>query len=226
VFADLGGSGHRKRSPLPWVLLALVALVVLTWYFSDRWLGGLGAYLVDEATPSRADAAVVLAGPQASARLSEAARLYRAGVVDTVIINGGRQDAALAWLNAQGIVPDCRWHSHPLAALEVMGVPATDVIAVEAPQAYDTMTEARRVGARIIELGLGEIVLTTSHYHTRRAGMTWRRLHGERLRIHTVGASNDGYRPDGWWRDRRQTRWVLAEYGALAYLWWHGTGPD
>ena len=30
----------------------------------------------------------------------------------------------------------------------------------------------------------------------------------------------DIYNPQGWWREGKQIRWVLAEYGAWIYYYW------
>ncbi len=35
-----------------------------------------------------------------------------------------------------------------------------------------------------------------------------------------VSAQTDPYDPDHWWKDGRQIRWVLAEYGGWVYYWW------
>jgi len=34
----------------------------------------------------------------------------------------------------------------------------------------------------------------------------------------------DPYDPGSWWRNGRQIRWVMAEYGAWIYYWWKTLG--
>ena len=43
---------------------------------------------------------------------------------------------------------------------------------------------------------------------------------GNRLSIYMVAAASDPYDPDNWWKDGRQIRWLLAEYGAWIFYWW------
>jgi hypothetical protein len=62
--------------------------------------------------------------------------------------------------------------------------------------------------------------VTTSKSHTRRAGFIWRNLFKNRLTVRVVAAANDPYDPAGWWKQGRQIRWALAEYGAWIYYWW------
>jgi hypothetical protein len=35
-----------------------------------------------------------------------------------------------------------------------------------------------------------------------------------------VATAGDIYNPHGWWREAKQIRWVLAEYGAWIYYCW------
>jgi uncharacterized SAM-binding protein YcdF (DUF218 family) len=213
------GTGRRvARRVRTFVLVTL--LLALPWAFADTLLTAMGRLVVDVRIPTRADAAVVLAGPTYWARLQEAARLYRAGIVDVLVIDGGRKDDTLRQLEAAGFAPACPWYQDSLTALEMMGVPATDVVAIDASEAYDTVSEALWVGAAIERLGLRELIITTSQYHTRRSGLIWRAVSAGRFTIYTAGASGDGYTPNGWWRDGRQVRWLLAEYGGFLYYGW------
>jgi hypothetical protein len=62
--------------------------------------------------------------------------------------------------------------------------------------------------------------VTTSKSHTRRAAFIWRNLFKDQLTVCVVAAATDPYDPAGWWKQGRQIRWVLAEYGAWLYYWW------
>jgi hypothetical protein len=35
-----------------------------------------------------------------------------------------------------------------------------------------------------------------------------------------VSAEIDPYDPRSWWKDGRQIRWILAEYGVWFIYWW------
>jgi hypothetical protein len=45
-------------------------------------------------------------------------------------------------------------------------------------------------------------------------------MYGDDLVVNMVGAQSDSYDPNLWWKDGRQIRRVLAEYGAWIYYWW------
>jgi hypothetical protein len=104
--------------------------------------------------------------------------------------------------------------------LELLEVPRKDVIPISAEDAYDTVSEAERVGKTLVTEKFRSIMITTSKYHTRRARHIWRRLFGAHLEIRCVGARDDRFSPEGWWKDGRQVRSVLAEYGAWLYYFW------
>ena len=104
--------------------------------------------------------------------------------------------------------------------LNLLGVPENEVTTISAEDAYDTMSEAEAVGPELIRKKYKTVIITTSKYHTRRARHIWRELYGEKLDIKMVAAENDPYEPNGWWREGRQIRWVLAEYGAWVFYYW------
>ena len=202
-------------------LLLLVLLLVALGFAAPVLLEAAGRFLVSDDRTSRADAAVVLAtGVDYYPRLIEAAALYREQRVTRVVIDGNRKTDVLRRLEAQGFVPAASWDENSLRILELLGVPREDVLAVSAEDAYDTVSEAQLVGPALREAEIGSVLVTTSKSHTRRAGYIWQRLHGDWLRVASVAAREDPYRPDAWWRSGRQIRWVLAEYGAWLYLHW------
>jgi len=78
----------------------------------------------------------------------------------------------------------------------------------------------KKVTYIVLFLLLSRVIITTSKYHTRRARFIWSRLYKDQLIICAVSAKTDPYNPQGWWKEGRQIRWVLAEYGGWAYDWW------
>ena len=91
---------------------------------------------------------------------------------------------------------------------------------ISAEDAYDTVSEAKLVGAALIRQGFKRIIVTTSKYHTRRARYIWRHLFAGQLEVSVAAAAEDPFNPESWWRDGRQIRWLLAEYGAWVYYFW------
>jgi len=99
-------------------------------------------------------------------------------------------------------------------------VPRKDVLAVNAEDAYDTVSEAKIVGRQLMERGLKRLIITTSKSHTCRANHIWSSTFKGEMTICTVSAKTDPFSVNGWWKQGRQIRWVLAEYGAWVYYWW------
>jgi uncharacterized SAM-binding protein YcdF (DUF218 family) len=208
--------GHRLKT-----MAALVMALVCVYLCSEWLLAAAGAFLVHEKEPVQAQAAVVLnTGMAYFPRLMEAANLYRRGLVRTVVINGNRKTDELRSLEARGFVPCCTWDEDRRRILSLLGVPRRAIVAISAEDAYDTVSEAEAVGPALLRLNIATVILTTSKSHTRRANHIWQALWGDRLTICPVAARADPFDPDRWWKDARQIRWVLAEYGAWGYYGW------
>ncbi len=210
---------NKKRIFL-YILTVLMVAFVLGVVFSETALTALGKFLVSDQEPANADAAVVCLGPGWYTRLMEAAALYKAGFTDKVVINGNRKTQVTKKLEQMGYKGCCPWYEDGLRVLALLDVPREAVITVSVEDAYDTVSEAEAVGQALIEAGITSVIVTTSRYHTRRAGHIWRHTFPGQLSVRTVAARNDPFSPQGWWKEGRQIRWVMAEYGAWIYYFW------
>ncbi|MBW1800549.1 MAG: YdcF family protein [Deltaproteobacteria bacterium] len=214
----------RTKSKLKSLLAVLGVIIVLGalfFFLSGSILTSLGEFPVRDEIPASSDAVVVLcSGVEYYPRLIEAADLFRKGLATFVVINGNRKTDIVRQLEEKGFKRCCAWYEDALRVLELFGVPGDKVIRVSAEDAYDTMSEAEAVGPVLISKGFSRIILTTSKYHTRRAYHIWHEMFGKKLSICPVSAKSDPYDPHGWWREGRQIRWVLAEYGAWFFYWW------
>jgi uncharacterized SAM-binding protein YcdF (DUF218 family) len=152
--------------------------------------------------------------------LVQAAEIYRQGLANKVVFNGNRKTDMLRQLEADGFRRCCPWYADALRIIVMGGVPQKDIIWISAEDAYDTVSEAEAVGRELIRRHLKKIILTTSKSHTRRARFIWRNMYENQLMVGMVAAKSDPYDPNNWWKDGRQVRWVLAEYGAWIYYWW------
>ncbi len=209
---------RRSRHPR---LLTLIIITLLLWFFHVPLLSALGNWLVRDDASQPSDAAAVLStGIDYYPRLMEAARLYQQGLAARIVINGDRKSPALRRLEEMGYQRALPWHTEAIRILVVLGVPRDKILAIDAPDAYDTDSEAERVGGELVKQGIQSVTVTTSKYHTRRAGHIWQRLFAERLQIRTASAKHDPFDPDRWWQDGRQIRNLLAEYGAWVFLYW------
>jgi len=202
-------------------VIATFLLLGLLYVFRADWLGYLGRQLVADDPTATADVAVVLAtGVDYYPRLIQAARLYRDRRVERVVINGDRKTDALRDLERQGFERAAPWDEDPRRILELLGVPRERVWSVSVEDAFDTVSEAQGLAPALAQRGIASVILTTSKFHTRRALFVWTQVLGREEGVHASAAADDPFDPGGWWRDGRQVKQLLAEYGALIYYAW------
>ena len=203
-----------------WILTP-VALMVFVIIISGALFRIMGDMIVADEKASPADAVVVLSsGIEYYPRLIQAADLYRQGLAVNVVINGDRKTDTLRDLESKGFKTCCPWYADSVSILAILGVPEDKIIRISNQDAYDTVSEADVVGRELIKRKWTSVIITTSKYHTRRAKFIWQKMYKKRITIFMVSAKTDPYDPDNWWKDGRQIRWVLAEYGAWLYYWW------
>ena len=214
----------KKRKALFLGLMAFLFVAIL--YVSlGTILTGIGNFLVFDQKPVHSDAVVVLnTGMEYYPRLIEAARLFQNGFVRKIVINGNRKTDALRSFEKMGFQPCCPWYEERLRILEMLGVPRKYVILISAEDAYDTVSEATAVGNELIRKGFKRIIVASSKSHTRRANFIWSKMFRNKLSITSVSAKADQYDPQGWWKEGRQIRWVLSEYGAWLFYFWKKKG--
>lgn len=223
-----------RSSRLLCIALILAVTVVGLVCFSGPLLGAVGNFLITDDSPVLSDAIVVLfTGVDYYPRLIEAARLYKEGIAPKIVIDGDRKTDALRGLEKRGFHPCCPWYEDSLRVLTLLGVPRGDVMPIAAPDAYDTVSEAKAVGSELVSSGFKRIILTTSKFHSRRAHFIWSRMYEDKLAVISVAAKSDPFDAGGWWKSGRQIRWVLSEYGAWVYYGWktmtgmsHNRQPD
>lgn len=207
--------------PARWLfILGLGGLIAWLWL-----LPTLGTLLVRDMPPHQADAVVVLnTGVDYYPRLIEAARLVTEGHAPRIVINGNRKTPILRELEAAGFTPSQPWDTDRKRILNLLGVADERIISISAEDAYDTISEARGVAPALQAQGLRQLLIVTSRFHTRRAGHIWRQQLQGAFQITTIAARKDPFDPNGWWREGRQIKQLMAEYGGwLFYLWNGGT---
>ncbi len=209
------------------IVFALLLLGLFFLFSSEPILTRLGSFLILDEKPVDSDAVVVLnSGVEYYPRLIEAADLFQKGFVKRIVINGNRKTDTLRSLEEKGFKECCPWYENSLRILSLYGVPRDRVMWISAEDAYDTVSEAEIVGNELVQKGFKSIIVTTSKYHTKRARFIWVKMFGDRLSICAVSAKSDPFDPNGWWKEGRQVRWVLAEYGAWIYYYWKKFIPD
>ena len=202
-------------------ILIPVCLLVIMVVFSGTILRAVGQLIVVDEDPDRTDAVVVLnTGVEYYPRLIQAADLYRRGLAPHIVINGNRKTKTLRNLESQGFLKCCPWYADSVSILAMFGVPEAKIIRISNEDAYDTVSEADIVGRELLKRQWTTVIITTSKYHTRRARFIWQKMYSDQLAVYMVAAQDDPYDPNNWWKDGRQIRWVLAEYGAWIFYWW------
>lgn len=203
------------------VSIFLFCVVTGICFLSGRIFKFFGETLICDDPPIKSDAAIILnTGVEYYPRLIEAASVYKKGLAKKIVINGNRKTDSLRELEVKGFERCCPWYEDTIRILEVLDVPGSDVLPVSAEDAYDTVSEAEAVGGEMVAQGYKKIILITSKFHTRRAAHIWKEMYKEKLDITSVSAKSDPFDPSSWWKQGRQVRWVLAEYGAWIFYYW------
>lgn len=186
--------------------LALLVLMTLRW----------GGYLLmtRDALPAHADGAIILQASLVSedARIAGAAQLLQQGTVDNVLLSIPRQgywgqsfpDIAHAYLQKR--------YGPALGNRFGFCVTGLDVDSTE--------EEARALIPCIEEHHWHSLIIVTSNFHGRRAGMIWRRVCKQSrasFQIWVDGAADPSFQPYGWWRHRTYAKTWFFESTKLVW---------
>lgn len=191
---------------LRWLLAAaiLLALCVLRW--------GDDVLIVNEPVPGHADAAVVLQGSIVAekVRIAGAIDLLQQQRVDRVLISLPKESY---W--GQSIPTMARSYLERQYGNYVAG--RIDFCETSA-DVNSTWQEARAVRSCLQERNLQSIVIVTSNYHTRRAGLIWRSATRHEPNIHiSIEGVNDPEFQRPWWRYRQSAKIWLME--TMKLIW-------
>lgn len=183
------------------ITLLLISLV--------RWravLSYLGGFLVSPQTPQSADLIVVLAGDFWGPRVVKGADLAMQGYAPLTLFSGtpynGRMDGLLTieFLAKRG---------YPTQSFQSFGHHSRSTI----DEAIVLRPELERRGAK-------RVILVTSAYHSRRAGIVFRLL-CPGIQFMAIPAPDDHYHPDLWWEDASSRKLFFSEWSKIlgTILW-------
>lgn len=172
------------------------------------WLTALGRFTIGgSGEPQPADAILVLGGGFDGQREDTAARLYADGFAPVVITSG--TDVGLPALEAT-------YAELAAAHLTSAGVPGEAIIQFDATAS--TCDEALMLDEYARAAGWTRVLVVTDPFHTRRAGVLFRRvLRGSNVTVTLVAAEPSWFSVEGWWRDPVAGRVVASELIKLAY---------
>jgi uncharacterized SAM-binding protein YcdF (DUF218 family) len=201
----------RRRRVL--VIAVLVSAALLLAAFASYAFINIGRYLASEDPLSRADAILVLAGSDIERPL-EAVDLYTAGYAAHIVLTRESVEPAMEALRRRGINPpfEVEWQR---AVLVQLGV-AQDAVIIP-PRIHDnTAQEAQTLRDLAAAHGWRHVIVVSSKYHLRRAGMALRReLRETGVSVVMRGTRYDRAMPERWWSRRADIRWLLSEVPKL-----------
>jgi len=180
------------------LLIAAAAALLLLVLFHNPILAALGNFLVKAVPPRKADIIVVLAGDGFGLRILKAAELVKEGYAPKALISG-----------PDGLYGDSECDLAIPFAVRA-GYPESYFIHFE-HHAHSTAAEARVVSKKLHEMGVKRVMVVTSNYHTRRAGIMFHRAAPD-LDIFVVSANDEFFKPDSWWRDREARKIFFYEW--------------
>jgi uncharacterized SAM-binding protein YcdF (DUF218 family) len=196
---------------LGWTATALVCAFAIAGCLM-KW----GGYLLEASNPlpAHADAAVVLEGSLIGerARLAGAMQMLRQNITERVLIS---VPAESYWGEP---VPSMARHfietryGNDLAKRVDFCVVSSDV--------NSTLEEAQAIENCIREHPWQSVVIVTSDYHTRRAGIIWRRSIRKldpSLQISVHGVKDPAFQARGWWQKRLWAKTWLLESTKLIW---------
>jgi uncharacterized SAM-binding protein YcdF (DUF218 family) len=184
---------------LKWLFAAGVAIAFCVLY------GGGHLLIASDPQPGHVDAAIVLQGSMAAekARIAGAINLLQRGIADHALLS---------------VPKESYWgQSIPLVARSYLERNfGRDLAArVEFCETDETVNstreEAETVGACIRDHHWESMMIVTSNYHTRRAGMIWRQMtkNDPKTRIFITGVKDPEFQ-EPWWHDRQSAKvWVM-----------------
>jgi len=188
-------------------VFGLLVVIGLTVYLQPDDLKKCGSNPNSAVGCQTVDAIVAISGGDTKARAEEAVKLYKNGWSEKLIFSGAAQDKT-GPSNASVM---------KTVALQA-GVPETAIRLDE--YAENTIQNAENSGSIFNELQIKSVILVTSGYHQRRAGLEFDKRTGDvRIINHPVASDKDWgtmwwVTPWGWWLAMSEFVKIIAFYVA------------
>lgn len=193
----------RRVRLLLWCSIVSLGIVLA----HPLYLPAFAEFLIAEDMPRQADAILVLAGgSETGGRLQRAVDLLNQGLAPLLVLSG----VDIAWRTNYADIN--------LAHAKALGV-FDDRIVVVRHSSHSTIDEARAVLAALQTASIKRLIVVTSDFHTRRAGIIYRRqTRSLEMRVSVIAARDFQFDPRHWWTRTRDRKIVLEEYPKL--LWY------
>lgn len=197
------------------LLRATAAAALLLFIVTAVALPRLGAWLVVEDPLAKVDGIYVLGGTTYERPL-EARDLYTAGWAPTIVLVQQIADWGERWLTDNGIKVTTELEVQ-VDLLQRIGVPR-DAIAFVKPMG-STAEEAVALREFMNARGWSSVIVVTSKQHTRRAGLSMRRVLGSDKKVIVRASRYDRSDVDRWWSNRATLRFTLFETQRYLAYW-------
>jgi uncharacterized SAM-binding protein YcdF (DUF218 family) len=184
--------------------MAVVVFCLMAW--------GAKLLVADDPAPGHVDAAVVLQGSIAAAktRIAGAMELLRQGVASRVLLSVPKESY---W--GQSIPPVARAYLERTYGSDLAA--RVDFCETDG-NVNSTATEVEALLPCIRAREWQSIEVVTSNYHTRRAGILWRRMGRRDPTIHIwIDGVADPEFQQPWWRYRRSAKIWVTEFSKLIW---------
>jgi uncharacterized SAM-binding protein YcdF (DUF218 family) len=190
-----------KRCSLATLLCSVGAACLFMWRDLPAKL------LVLSDPPELTDAAMVFGGDPYYERTKHASRLFRNGMTRVLLVCGGETS------------PGDSAESLRQKALE-HGVPARKILLEN--RSRSTRESVLYSKSILQKHRIRSLTLVTSPFHQRRAYWVARKALGDKVKLVNSPADPSHWTPKGWWKSWSSIRFVLKEYGKLAYYFVRG----
>jgi len=201
---------HSIRRLLTRIIAAAIVLLLVA---GLAFFPFAGRYLVREDPLEKGDAIVILAGARVE-RWLEGVDLYHDGWAPVIVISPGRMEDAEVQIRNMGI----RFPSDAELARDAiiqMKVPSS-AVEMMAGSLDNTAQEAAAVRELAGQRHWSRVIVVTSKYHTRRARFAFvRQLEGSNVQILIRASRYDPAKPERWWANRADYRYVTSELQKL-----------
>lgn len=206
TLTDTNARTHFRRSHL--IAIVVLALAIATLVVLLHWGGEM--LVASDPLPSHADVGVVLQGSAEGerVRLSGAMHLAQEGVIGEVLVSIPRESY---W--GQSIPPVARQY---IERTYGPGLSNRTEFCETGPEVNSTEQEAAVLSACIRQGGWQSVVVVTSNYHTRRAGIIWHRVLRRRS-LFIYGVDDPEFHPRSWWRERLSAKTWFFETTKLIW---------
>jgi uncharacterized SAM-binding protein YcdF (DUF218 family) len=176
----------------------------------------LGYFLIWEQNPQEVDVIVVLKGRDVERSLA-AVDVYKKGYANLIVMAKAAEDPGSAEFRKR-VGNKFEGKGFFQRAIEAMDVPEKSIQFIGNGVA-STHDEALVVKEFLRENGYKSILLVTSKWHSKRAYLTFKSVfkNDDGITIIVNPSSYDNFNPEGWWKNKNDTKLIFDEYLKFIY---------